>query len=295
MQSHYDTWITVIFTTGCIFTTIFLLVIPATVIGIKLWHKKTGKNITCPNFWKYVILTPTLTLIAGTIALFILFFTTGDGIFLLLGCASTIGIGLIFFRWLNLDDTGLSFYFKVVTGGTCIFLTLTALTCVTSISDHVENTRKSEDAAYNQTTTIHLDPNNQKLESETRTYPVTSLRTNLQGTSYSWIEHTKNGTLTTRTVQKTSDERYEVTLKDDLPETDTTPQIERTIEYQTKGEEVSAGKEPCTEKNSKGDIGTLPTCNPNNPNQTEARFTKTQTTIHIPAGSADKTITVTSE
>lgn len=294
MHSHYDTLITVIFTTGCIFTTIFLLVTPATAIGLKLWHKKTGKKITYPNFWEYAILAAGLTLIAGTIALFILFFTTGDGVFLLLGCASTIGIGLTL-HWLNLDDTELSLYFKVVTGGTVIFLALTALTCITSISDHVENTRKSEDAAYNQTTTIHLDPNNQKLESETHTYPITSLRTNRQGTSYSWIERTKDGTLTTRTVQKTPDERYEVTIKDDLPQTDTTPQIERTIEYQTKGEEVSAGKEPCTEKNSRGDLGVLPTCNPNNPNQTEARFTKTQTTIHIPAGSIDKTVTVTSE
>lgn len=295
MQSRYDTLITIIFTTGCIFTTIFLLAIPATVIGIKLWHKKTGKKITYPNFWEYAVLAAALTLIAGIIALFILFFTTGDGVFLLLGCASTIGIGLII-HWLNLSDTDeIGTYFKVVTGGTGIFLTLTALTCIPAASDRIDYALKTENDAYNQTTTIHLDPNNQKLESETHTYPITSLRTNRQGTSYSWIEHTKNGTLATRTVQKTPDERYEVTLKDDLPQTDTTPQIERTIEYQTKGEEVAAGKEPCTEKNSRGNIGILPTCTPNNPNQTEARFTKTQTTIHIPAGGIDKTVTVTSE
>lgn len=295
MQSHYDTLITVIFTTGCIFTTIFLLVTPATAIGLKLWHKKTGKKITYPNFWEYVILAPALTLIAGTIILFILFFTTSDGVFLVLGCASTIGMGLIFFRWLNLNDTALSAYFKIVTGGTGIFLTLTTLTCIPAASDRIDYALKTENDAYNQTTTIHLDPNNQKLEGETHTYPITSLRTNRQGTSYSWIEHTKNGTLTTRTVQKTPDERYEVTIKDDLPATDTEPRVERTVEYQIKGEEVATGKEPCIEKNSKGDIGTLPTCNPNNPNQTEARFIKTRTVIHIPAGSADKTITVTSE
>lgn len=295
MQSHYDTLITVIFTTGCIFTTIFLLAIPATVIGIKLWHKKTGKNIPCPNFWEYATLAPALTLIAGTIALFILFFTTSDGVFLLLGCASSIGIGLII-HWLNLSDTDeIGTYFKIVTGGIGIFLALTALTCIPAASDRIDYALKTENDAYNQTTTIHIDPNNQKLEGETHTYPITSLRTNRQGTSYSWIEHTKDGTLTTRTVQKTPDERYEVTIKDDLPATDTEPRVERTVEYQIKGEEVATGKEPCIEKNSKGDIGTLPTCNPNNPNQTEARFIKTRTVIHIPAGSADKTITVTSE
>ena len=295
MQSRYDTLITVIFTTGCIFTTIFLFAIPATVIGLKLWHKKTGKKITYPNFWEYAVLAAALTLIAGTISLFILFFTTSDGVFLLLGCASSIGIGLII-HWLNLSDTDeIGTYFKVVTGGTGIFLTLTALTCIPAASDRIDYALKTENDAYNQTTTIHLDPNNQKLESETHTYPITSLRTNRQGTSYSWIEHTKDGTLTTRTVQKTTDERYEVTIKDDLPATDTEPRVERTVEYQIKGEEVATGKEPCIEKNSKGDIGTLPTCNPNNPNQTEARFIKTRTIIHIPAGSADKTITVTSE
>ena len=48
MQSQYTAWITTLFVTGCIFTTIFLLVIPATVIGLKLWHKKTGKKHHMP-------------------------------------------------------------------------------------------------------------------------------------------------------------------------------------------------------------------------------------------------------
>lgn len=295
MQSRYDTLITIIFTTGCIFTTIFLLAIPATVIGIKLWHKKTGKKITYPNFWEYAVLAVGLTLIAGIITLFILFFTTGDGLFLALGCASTIGIGLILFRWLNLSDTELSIYFKVVTGGIGIIATLTVITILTATADSLKTNQETENAKYNQTITYHIDANNHPLEGENRTYPITSLRTNRQGTSYSWIERTKDGTLTTRTIQKVSDEQYELTIKDDLPATDTEPRVERTVEYQVKGEEVTAGKEPCTEKYSRGDLGTLPTCNPNNPNQTEARFTKTQTTIHIPAGSADKTITITSE
>ena len=287
IQSQYTAWITTLFVTGCIFTIIFLFAVPATAIGIKLWHKKTGKKITCPDFWEYAVLAAGLTLTAGTIALFILFFTTSDGVFLVLGCASILGIGLTL-HWLNLSDTDeIGTYLKIVTGGIGIFLPLTALTCIPAASDRIDYALKTENDAYNQTTTTHLDPNNQKLEGETHTYPITSLRTNRQGTSYSWIEHT-------RTVG-TPDERYEVTLKDDLPTTDTEPRVERTIEYQTKGEEVATGKEPCIEKNSKGDIGTLPTCNPNNPNQTGARFIKTRTVIHIPAGSADKTITVTSE
>lgn len=292
MQSQYNALITTLFITGCVFTTIFLFGIPTTVIGIKLWHKKTGKKITCPDFWEYAVLAAGLTLIAGTIALFILFFTVSDGVFLVLGCASSIGIGLILFRWLKLLDGELTTYFKVTTGGIGIIATLTVITILAATADSLKTNRETENAKYNQTITYHIDANNHPLEGETRTYPITSLRTNRQGTSYSWIEHTKDGTITTRTIQKVSDEQYELTIKDDLPTTDTEPRVERTVEYQIKGEEVAAGKEPCTEKYSRGDLGILPTCDKD---KTEARFIKTRTVIHIPAGSADKTITVTSE
>ena len=223
MQSQYTAWITTLFVTGCIFTTIYLLVIPATAIGIKLWHKKKGKDIPCPDFWEYAVLAVGLTLIVGTITLFILFFTTGDGLFLALGCASTIGMGLILFHWRDLRDGELTIYFKVTTGGIGIIATLTVITILTATADSLKTNRETENAAYNQTITYHIDANNHPLEGETRTYPITSLRTNRQGTSYSWIERTKDGTLTTRTIQKVSDEQYELTIKDDLPTTDTEP------------------------------------------------------------------------
>lgn len=295
MQSQYNAWITTLFVTGCIFTIIFLFAVPATAIGIKLWHKKTGKNIPCPDFWEYATIGAALILIAGTIILFVLFFTTGDGLFLALGCASISGMGLILFHQLKLCDGELTTYFKVTTGGIGIIATLTVITILTATADSLNTNREAENAKYNQTITYHIDANNHSLEGETHTYPITSLRTNRQGTSYSWVERTKEGNLTTRTIQKTPDPQYELTIKDDLPATDTEPRVERTVEYQVKGEEIAAGKKPCTEKYSRGDLGILPTCNTNDPNKTETRFIKTQTIIHIPAGSADKTITVTSE
>jgi hypothetical protein len=292
MQSQYTAWITTLFVTGCIFTIIFLFAVPATAIGIKLWHKKTGKDIPYPNFWEYAITGAACILIAGTITLFILFFTTGDGLFLALGCASISGMGLICFHWLEPRDGELTIYFKVTTGGIGIIATLTVITILTATTDSLKTNRETENAKYNQTITYYIDANNHPLEGETRTYPVTSLRTNRQGTSYSWIERTKDGALTTRTIQKVSDEQYELTIKDDLPATDTEPRVERTVEYQVKGEEVAAGKEPCTEKYSRGDLGILPTCDKD---KTEARFIKTRTIIHIPAGNIDKAIAVTSE
>lgn len=292
MQSQYNTLITTLFVTGCIFTIIFLFAVPTTAIGIKLWHKKTGKDIPCYGFWEYAIIGTALTLIAGTITLFILFFTTGDGLFLALGCASISGMVLVLFPWLKPRDGELTIYFKVTTGGIGIIATLTVITFLAATADSLETNRETENAKYNQTLTYYIDANSHPLEGETRTYPITSLRTNRQGTSYSWIERTKDGALTTRTIQKVSDEQYELTIKDDLPATDTEPRVERTVEYQVKGEEVAAGKEPCTKKYSRGDLGILPTCDKD---KTEARFIKTRTIIHIPAGSADKMVTVTSE
>lgn len=167
-------------------------------------------------------------------------------------------MGLIPFHWIKLCDDELTTYFKVTTGGIGIIATLTVITLLTATDNSLKATQETENAAYNQTITYHLDPNNHPLEGETHTYPITSLRTNRQGTSYSWIERTKDGALTTRTIQKVSDEQYELTIKDDLPATDTEPRVERTVEYQVKGEEVAAGKEPCIEKTAKATSASCP-------------------------------------
>lgn len=73
---------------------------------------------------------------------------------------------------------------------------------------------------------------------------------------------------------------------------DTEPRVERTLEYKVKSEDINAGKEVCVEKRFDGLFSPLPACDKD---KTEGKLIKTRTVIHIPAGSFDKLVTVTSE
>lgn len=153
--------------------------------------------------------------------------------------------------------------------------------------------QEAENAQYNQTATFYLDANENKVDTGNYSYPVNSLRTNNTGDTYTWVERKADGNLTARTVQKVPDSTYEVILRDDLPATDTEPRVERSVEYQVKGEEVNAGKEPCASRyDSKELTNYLPACDKD---KTRARLTKVRTIIHIPAGSIDKMVPVTNE
>lgn len=157
----------------------------------------------------------------------------------------------------------------------------------------LQEQQKAENARYDQTVTFHLDANENKVDTENYSYPVNSLRTNNTGNTYTWVERKEDGNLTTRTVQKVPDERYEIIVKDDLSATDTEPRVERTVEYKVKSEDISAGKEPCAMSyDNKEIVNHLPACDKG---KTHAQFTKARTIIHIPAGSIDKMVPVTNE
>lgn len=157
----------------------------------------------------------------------------------------------------------------------------------------LQEQRKAENARYDQTVTFHLDANENKVDTESYSYPVNSLRTNNTGDAYTWVERKEDGNLTTRTVQKVPDGRYEIIVKDDLPATDTEPRVERTVEYKVKSEDTKAGKEPCAlSYNNKEIANHLPSCDKN---KTLAQFTKARTIIHIPVGSIDKMVPATNE
>ena len=157
----------------------------------------------------------------------------------------------------------------------------------------LQEQRKAENARYDQTVTFHLDANENKVDTESYSYPVNSLRTNNTGDAYTWVERKEDGNLTTRSVQKVPDERYEIILKDDLPATDTEPRVERTVEYKVKSEDTKAGKEPCALSYDNKEIANhLPSCAKN---KTHAQVTTARTIIHIPAGSIDKMVPATNE
>lgn len=155
-----------------------------------------------------------------------------------------------------------------------------------------EETKRVANATFDQTITYHLDANEHKLEGETVTYPINSLRSNNTGDTYTWVERKEDGTLGTRSVQKVNNDRYEVTLKDDLPATDTEARVERIVEYQVKGGAIAAGKEACIYKYAPEDFGLYPRCDGRSET---VKFMKARTIIHIPAGTVDKMVPVSSE
>lgn len=289
----YDAWLNVIITTGGIFFTVFVVIIPVIVIGGRVCYRKTGKRIDCSDFWGFAALGAGAFLAVCTIALFMLTLIVRDGMFFMLGVVSVVGIVCCLLWVEESGDDDLEIYFKVVVSGLGIFVALGFVLSLPGYAEKLKAEQTAEDAQYNQNISYYIGANNQKLEGDTRTYPVTSVRTNREGTSYSWAERADNGAFNTRTVDKVPDERYEVTIKDDLPTTDTEPRVERSVEYRVKGDDASAGKEVCVEKYSRGDLGILPICDKDK--VAAARFVKTRTVIHIPAGSMDKMVTVTSE
>lgn len=291
-MEKYNAWLNVIMTTGGIFFAVFAVIIPAVTIAYVVRYRKTGKRIDCPDFLGWAALAALSFLGICTIALFALAVIVRDGMFFLLGGVSVGGI-ICCFLWADENCGGeLELYFKVVGSGVGIFIALGLVMSFPGYAEKLRAEQAAEDAQYNQSITYYIGANNQKLEGNTHTYPVTSVRTNREGTSYSWAERAEDGTFDTRTVEKVPDERYEVTIKDDLPATDTEPRVERSVEYRVKGDDASAGKEACVEKFSRGDLGILPICDKG---AAAARFVKTRTVIHIPAGSMDKIVTVTGE
>ena len=291
-MEKYNAWLNVIMTTGGIFFAVFAVIIPAVTIAYVVRYRKTGKRIDCPDFLGWAALAALSFLGICTIALFALAVIVRDGMFFLLGGVSVGGI-ICCFLWADENCGGeLGLYFKVVASGVGIFIALGLVMSFPGYAEKLRAEQAAEDAQYNQSITYYIGANNQKLEGNTHTYPVTSVRTNREGTSYSWAERAEDGTFDTRTVEKVPDERYEVTIKDDLPATDTEPRVERSVEYRVKGDDASAGKEACVEKFSRGDLGILPICDKG---AAAARFVKTRTVIHIPAGSMDKIVTVTGE
>lgn len=168
-------------------------------------------------------------------------------------------------------------------------LMLTMFICLFPIAFKAD---QAEEAKYDQTVIYHIDSTSRKINDGDVTVPISNLRTNSDGDTYSWLERQPDGTLQPRTVKRVSDTRYEVALKDDLPATDTESRVERTVEYKVKSEDVNAGKEICDTTYSSSDpfINTLPKCEEG---MARAKFQKAQTIIHIPAGSAEKTVPVT--
>lgn len=271
---------------GLVFAALFLAIIPAYIFK----KSKADKDYDMDNAWGKGAVGIFAFLLLCTVLTFFSAFIFKHGIFVFAAGVLFLVLLIAFFFAVEPagDDGGEAYLYSLF-----VAMIYFAVVMLFVFLAGLQEEQKIENARYDQTVTFHLDANENKVDTENYSYPVNSLRTNNTGNTYTWVERKADGNLTTRTVQKVPDERYEIIVKDDLPATDTEPRVERTVEYKVKSEDTKAGKEPCAlSYNSKEIANYLPTCGKN---KTLAQFTKARTIIHIPAGNIDKMVPTTNE
>ncbi len=289
MTQHPEIWLIVTGVIGVAFFVIFVGIIPSCISAQARKDEEYDDN----EAWESAFVGMVCFWVACILALFVTAYVLNDG---MLGFATFIAliiavVGGLFVATYS-GDFPEEMYAKAGLG-TFVLLLVFALIPITTMLGNEANAKKLvETAKFDQTITYHLDANEHKLEGETATYPINSLRSNPSGDTYTWLERKEDGALVTRTVQKVNDDRYEVTLKDDLPATDTEARVERIVEYQVKSADAAAGKDMCISRYETEDFGLYPRCDSDAAN---AKFTKARTVIHIPAGSVDKMVPVSSQ
>lgn len=290
MTTQHDTWLTAVTITGISFIAVFAIIIPTIAAVLTSRSKKNTAKQNPDYYWDAAVNVILGFFILCSVAFFVLAFVFQDIRLTVLSGFTFLGT-IIIGNFLNYD--GEYNYIVTVVGGFTLFAVLSGLSYLPVADAQLQAKVAAEMAAYNQTETAYLNADNRKLDSENHTYPISNLHINNTGDTYTWLERREDGTLTTRSVKTTSDGRYEVALKDDLPATDTEARVERTVEYKVKSEDVNAGKEICDTTYSSSDpfINTLPKCDEG---MTRAKFQKARTIIHNPAGSAEKMVPATS-
>lgn len=271
------------------FAALFLIITPAYISR----KSKADKDYDAEDAWGKGAVGIFAFLLLCTVCTFFSAFIFNNPIFVFAAGALFLVLLIAFFCAADSACDEEEAYLYSIFSAMIYFAVPLLLVLLAGLQEEQKAEREAENTQYNQTVTFYLDANENKVDTGNYSYTGNSLRTNNIGDTYTWVERKADGNLTARTVQKVPDSTYEVTLRDDLPATDTEPRVERSVEYQVKGEEVNAGKEPCASRyDSKELTNYLPACDKD---KTRARLTKVRTIIHIPAGSIDKMVPVTNE
>lgn len=270
---------------GFVFAALFLIITPAYIFK----KSKADKDYNADDAWGKGAVGIFAFLLLCTVLTFFSAFIFKHGIFVFAAGVLFLVLLIAFFFAVDCagDDGEEAYIYSLV--ATMIYFAVVMLFVLLA---GLQEEQKIENARYDRTVTFHLDANENKVDTENYSYPVNSLRTNNAGNTYTWVERKDDGNLTTRTVQKVPDAKYELTIKEDLPTSDTEPRVEHSLEYKVKSEDTNAGKEVCVKKRFEGLFSPLPECDKD---KTEGKLIKSRTIIHIPAGSFDKMVTVTSE
>lgn len=148
-----------------------------------------------------------------------------------------------------------------------------------------------ENARFTQPVSHYVDADDHKLEGNTHTYPISSLRISTDGNTYRWVERKEDGTLRTRKTPKLTTMPSEVIVKDDLPATDTEARVERRYEYLLDPTGIAAGHKECIFPGSGADVTLYNLCGHND----TVKFVRAETVIHVPQGSGEKMLPVVAE
>ena len=288
-MTHPEIWLIVAGVIGVAFFVIFVGIIPSRISA----QARKDEEYDDDEAWDSALVGMACFWVACILALFVTAYALKSGV---LGFATFIAliisvVGILLVA-LDPDYDPEEAYVKAGVGTIILLLMFALIPALTILGNEAKEKELVETAKFDQTVTYHLDANEHKLEGETITYPINSLRSNANGDTYTWLERKEDGALVTRTVQKVNDDHYEVTLKDDLPATDTEARVERIGEYQVKSRDIAAGKEACISKYTPDGFGLYPSCEDRSET---AKFAKTRTIIHIPAGSVDKMVPVTNQ
>lgn len=289
MTQHPEIWLIVTGVIGVAFFVIFVGIIPSRISAQARKDEEYDDN----EAWDSALVGMACFWAACILALFVTAYALKSGalgfVAFIALVISVVGILLIVLDPGYDPEEG---YAKAGLGTIILLLMFALIPAMTILGNEAKEKKLVETAKFDQTITYHLDANEHKLEGETVTYPINSLRSNASGETYTWLERKEDGALVTRTVQKVNDDRYEVTLKDDLPATDTEAHVERIVEYQVKSRDIATGKEACISKYTPDGFGLYPSCDDGSET---VKFAKTRTIIHIPAGSVDKMVPVSSQ
>lgn len=287
MTQHPEIWLIVTGVIGLVFFVIFVGIAPSSIT-----KKAKNEDYEDDDAWEAALVGLACFWIVCIVALFVTAYVLNDGF---LGFATFIALIISVVGGLLVACDPGNFpeeaYTKAGLGVVMLLLMFAVIPALTILGNEAKEKKLVETAKFDQTITYHLDANEHKLEGETATYPINSLRSNTSGDTYTWLERKEDGALVTRTVQKVNDDQYEVILKDDLPATDTEVRVERIVEYQVKSADAAAGKDMCISRYEAEDFGLYPRCDSDSAN---AKFAKARTIIHIPAGSVDKMVPVSS-
>lgn len=284
-----EAWLSIILAVAVAFILIFGGIVP----GVILKKSRKDKEFKEGWAWSNAGVAACWFMVACVAATFIVGVALKSGLVVVAGIMASITVLVTSAITIDSSDSDSEAYAKLVASSAVYFIILALAPLFAIIANNSQEAEKLEAAKYDQPITKYFDANNHKLDGETHTYPVSSLRTNSSGDTYTWVERQEDGTLATRRVQKVPDGNYEVAIKDDLPATDTEARVERSVEYQVKSQDVAAGKEVCFNKLYDADIlSFLPVCEKDG---TRAKFVKSRTIIHIPAGSVEKMVPVTNE